>query len=119
MAKKGGKSNNNNSGSGDKAMKPANAVKVRHILTEKQGKSLEAMALLKAGKPFDKVAEQFSEDKARNGGALGWMTRGSMVGPFQEAAFKLTPSSVGAPVYTDPAVKTNFGYHIIMVEDRK
>ena len=42
-----------------------------------------------------------------------------MVGPFQEAAFLLQPSSVDKPVFTDPPVKTRFGYHIIMVEGRK
>ncbi|CAB0003772.1 unnamed protein product [Nesidiocoris tenuis] len=52
-------------------------------------------------------------------GDLGWMTRGSMVGPFQEAAFELPISSVNSPVYTDPPIKTKFGYHIIMVEGKK
>ena len=52
-------------------------------------------------------------------GDLGWMTRGSMVGPFQEAAFALSPSTVNSPSYTDPPVKTNFGYHIIMIEGKK
>ena len=47
------------------------------------------------------------------------MSRGSMVGPFQEAAFQLQPSSVDKPVYTDTPVKTKFGYHIIMVEGKK
>ena len=42
-----------------------------------------------------------------------------MVGPFQEAAFALPVSSLGNPVYTDPPVKTKFGYHIIMVEGKK
>uniref|UniRef100_A0A2K5LU68 Peptidyl-prolyl cis-trans isomerase n=1 Tax=Cercocebus atys TaxID=9531 RepID=A0A2K5LU68_CERAT len=55
-----------------------NAVKVRHILCEKTG--------------FNEVASQYSEDKARQGGDLGWMTRGSMVGPFQEATFALPVS---------------------------
>lgn len=77
------------------------------------------MAKLKEGTPFNRVAEQFSEDKAGQGGSLGWMVRGSMVGPFQEAAFALQPSSTNKPVYTDPPVKTVHGYHIIMVEDRK
>eukprot|EP01137_Pigoraptor_chileana_P030547 Opistho-2@17186 len=95
------------------------AVKVRHILCEKQSKALEAISKLKEGQPFNKVAEQYSEDKARNGGDLGWMTRGSMVGPFQDAAFKLNNSTVGSPVYTDPPIKTQFGYHVIMVEDKK
>ena len=52
-------------------------------------------------------------------GDLGWMTRGSMVGPFQEAAFALPISMLDKPVFTDPPVKTKFGYHIIMVEGRK
>ena len=46
-------------------------------------------------------------------------TRGSMVGPFQEAAFALPVSSLGNPTYTNPPVKTQFGYHIIMVEGKK
>ena len=101
------------------ALKPANSIKVRHILCEKQSKALEALAALKAGSSFASVAEKYSEDKARQGGSLGWMTRGSMVGAFQEAAFALQPSTSEKPVYTDPPVKTQFGYHIIMVEDRK
>ena len=93
------------------------AVKVRHILCEKQSKSLEALAALQAGGKFNEVATQFSEDKARSGGDLGWMTRGSMVGPFQDAAFALPNSTVGNPNYVQ--VKTKFGYHILMVEDKK
>ncbi|EAW77256.1 hCG1789710 [Homo sapiens] len=96
-----------------------NAVKVRHILWEKHGKIMEAMEKLKSGMRFNEVATQYSEDKARQGGVLGWMTRGSMVGPFQEAAFALPISVMDKPVFTDPAVKTKFGYHIIMVEGRK
>ncbi|NWT56744.1 PIN4 isomerase, partial [Erythrocercus mccallii] len=95
------------------------AVKVRHILCEKHGRAMEAMEKLKSGQRFSEVAAQYSEDKARQGGDLGWMTRGSMVGPFQEAAFALPVSSMDKPVYTDPPVKTKFGYHIIMVEGRK
>ena len=49
----------------------------------------------------------------------GWQTRGAMVGPFQDAAFALPVSSLANPVYTDPPVKTKFGYHIIMVEGKK
>nr|XP_051700052.1 peptidyl-prolyl cis-trans isomerase NIMA-interacting 4-like [Oryctolagus cuniculus] len=95
------------------------AVKVRHILCEKHGKIMEAMEKLKSGMKFSEVAAQYSEDKARQGGNLGWMTRGSMVGPFQEAAFALPVSGMDKPVFTDPPVKTKFGYHIIMVEGRK
>ena len=52
-------------------------------------------------------------------GDLGWMTRGSMVGPFQDAAFALANSTTDKPVYTDPPIKTKHGYHIIMVEGKK
>ena len=45
--------------------------------------------------------------------------RGAMVGPFQDAAFALPVSNLANPIYTDPPVKTKFGYHIIMVEGKK
>lgn len=99
--------------------KGGSAVKVRHILCEKRSKVLEALEKLKSGVKFPDVASQYSEDKARQGGDLGWMIRGSMVGDFQDAAFKLPISTVNKPVYTDPPVKTKFGYHIIMVEGKK
>ncbi|KZO94228.1 FKBP-like protein [Calocera viscosa TUFC12733] len=99
-------------------LKPAQAVNVRHILCEKQSKALEALAKLQAGEKFNKVAEEYSEDKAKAGGSLGWMTRGSMVGAFQDVAFELTPSSTEKPIIS-PLVKTKFGYHIIMVEGRR
>ncbi|XP_043523722.1 peptidyl-prolyl cis-trans isomerase NIMA-interacting 4 isoform X1 [Frieseomelitta varia] len=103
-------------GTGKEEKKGGNAVKVRHILCEKQSKILEALEKLKGGEKFNEVATTYSEDKARSGGDLGWMTRGSMVGPFQEAAFALPISSISSPIYTDPPIKTKFGYHIIMVE---
>ncbi|CAN7998050.1 unnamed protein product, partial [Ixodes pacificus] len=95
------------------------AFQVRHILCEKQSKVLEALEKIKGGMKFNEVAATYSEDKARQGGDLGWMTRGSMVGPFQDAAFALPISTLANPVYTDPPVKTKFGYHIIMVEGKK
>lgn len=118
-AAKGGKSKAPEESSGKAEKKGGNAVKVRHILCEKQSKILEALEKLKAGQKFNEVAAAYSEDKARSGGDLGWMTRGSMVGPFQDAAFALPVSTLGSPVYTDPPVKTKFGYHIIMVEGKK
>ncbi|VFV20078.1 peptidyl-prolyl cis-trans isomerase, partial [Lynx pardinus] len=66
-----------------------NAVKVRHILCENCGKSMEAMEKLKSGMQFSEVVAWYSKDKARQGGDLNCMTRGSMVEPFQEAAFAL------------------------------
>ncbi|KAI0370588.1 FKBP-like protein [Pilatotrama ljubarskyi] len=99
-------------------LKPATSVNVRHILCEKQSRALEALQKIQEGQRFDKVAQEYSEDKAKAGGSLGWQVRGSMVGPFQEAAFALQPSTVDKPILS-PLVKTQFGYHIIMVEGRK
>ncbi|KAF8609414.1 FKBP-like protein [Ceratobasidium sp. AG-I] len=103
---------------GDSKLKAATAVQVRHILCEKQSRALEALEKIQEGQRFDKVAQEYSEDKAKAGGSLGWMTRGSMVGTFQDAAFALTPSTLDKPILS-PLVKTNFGYHIILVEGRR
>ncbi|KAJ7640876.1 hypothetical protein DFH06DRAFT_1215492 [Mycena polygramma] len=101
-----------------KGLKAATAVNVRHILCEKHSKATEALAKIQEGQAFNKVAQEYSEDKAKAGGSLGWMVRGSMVGAFQDVAFALTPSTVDKPI-TSSLVKTNFGYHIIMVEGRR
>ncbi|CAL8102145.1 unnamed protein product [Calicophoron daubneyi] len=102
-----------------KQPKGGTAIKVRHILCEKQSKALEALEQLRNGKRFNQVAEAYSEDKARSGGDLGWMTRGSMVGAFQDAAFALPVSTLDNPKYTDPPIRTQFGYHIIMIEGKR
>ncbi|KAF8916497.1 hypothetical protein CPB85DRAFT_1216418 [Mucidula mucida] len=103
---------------GKGGLKAATAVNVRHILCEKHSKATEALTKIQEGIAFHKVAQEYSEDKAKAGGSLGWMVRGSMVGAFQDAAFALTPSTVDKPVVSS-LVKTNFGYHIIMVEGRR
>ncbi|CAA7264340.1 unnamed protein product [Cyclocybe aegerita] len=103
---------------GKGSLKAATAVNVRHILCEKHSKATEALQKIQEGQSFNKVAQEYSEDKAKAGGSLGWMVRGSMVGAFQEAAFALTPSTVDKPI-TSGLVKTDFGYHIIMVEGRR
>jgi NIMA-interacting peptidyl-prolyl cis-trans isomerase 4 len=51
------------------------------------------------------------------GGALGWKKRGDLDPAFEEKAFELETSTTGNPKYVE--VKTEFGYHIIMVEGRK
>ncbi|RDX43114.1 FKBP-like protein [Lentinus brumalis] len=123
--KKAGKTNAKSDDAADKqgkgkggALKAATAVNVRHILCEKQSKALEALQKIQEGQRFDKVAQEYSEDKAKAGGSLGWQVRGSMVGAFQDAAFALQPSTVDKPILS-PLVKTQFGYHIIMVEGRR
>lgn len=108
--KKGGKQNNDDSAGGSGYTK----VKVRHILCEKHARIMEAMQKLADGASFPDVARDYSEDKARNGGDLGWKIRGEMVGPFQDAAFALPKGGM-----THEPIRTQFGYHIILVEDKK
>ena len=106
-----------NAGGGDKDTSGGSGytkVKVRHILCEKQSKALEALKAIQDGASFADAARQFSEDKARNGGDLGWKNRGEMVGPFQDAAFALPKGGM-----TPQPIRTQFGYHLILVEDKK
>ncbi|SOB58539.1 Peptidylprolyl isomerase [Pseudodesulfovibrio profundus] len=68
----------------------------------------------KAGEDFAELAKTYSEGpSASNGGALGWFGRGAMVPEFEEAAFATPKGEVSEPI------KTQFGWHIIYVDDRK
>jgi len=84
---------------------------------EKHSKKEEAAAALRSGTDFGTVARDFSEDKARQGGALGWKTRGSLLADFEKVAYELEPSTTGNPKWGE--VKTGEGYHIVMVEGRR
>ncbi|KAJ5894127.1 Peptidyl-prolyl cis-trans isomerase pin4 [Penicillium taxi] len=115
-----GKGNNDDKAKGGKAdSKTAGgqSINVRHILCEKHSKKEEALEKLRNGTKFDEVAREFSEDKARQGGSLGWKVRGSMDAEFEKVAYELEPSTTAKPKYVE--VKTGFGYHIIMIEGRK
>lgn len=92
----GAKNESSSSGSSGK-LKPATAINVRHILCEKHSKKEEAVAKLRAGAKFDEVAREMSEDKGRQGGSLGWKTRGSLLAEFEKVAFELEPSGTGNP----------------------
>ncbi|KUJ19823.1 FKBP-like protein [Mollisia scopiformis] len=118
-AAKGGKGKGKGEEKEDKGgkVKGAQQINVRHILCEKHSKKEEALEKLKGGAKFDDVAREFSEDKARAGGALGWKKRGDLDLAFEEKAFELEASTTAAPKYAE--VKTGFGYHILMVEGRK
>lgn len=101
-------------------------VKARHILIKTTGKSdaekKQAMAKaedllkqLKAGADFAKLAEKNSDDSsnAPKGGDLGWFVHGQMVPEFEKAAFALNPGQLSG------IVTTEFGYHIIKVDDKE
>jgi len=103
--------------SGSKQPKGAQSINVRHILCEKHAKKEEAIAKLNAGSKFDDVAREFSEDKARSGGSLGWKGKEALLPEFAKVAFELEQSTTANPKWAE--AKTSEGYHIIMVEGRK
>ena len=74
----------------------------------------EVAKRLEQGADFAQVAEEVSEGpSAERGGDLGWFGRNSMVQEFEEAAFALQPGEISQPV------RTQFGYHLIQVNDRR
>ena len=90
-------------------------VHARHILVSDDENLKVVQEELKAGKSFDVVAEAHSIDpgSAANGGDLGEFPKGVMVKEFEEAAFALqNPGDVSEPV------KSQFGWHIIKLEER-
>jgi peptidyl-prolyl cis-trans isomerase C len=88
----------------------------RHILVAEEGKAREIIGRLEQGGDFDALAKENSTDPSAetNAGDLGWFTRDMMVPEFAEAAFKIEPGTIG-----DDPVQSQFGWHIIKVEDRR
>ena len=84
-------------------------IKCSHILVKKHSEALEIFERLKKGEKFGKLAKELSIDSgsAKKDGNLGYFTKGMMVKPFEEAAFKLQIGEMSEPI------KTEFGYHII------
>jgi len=109
-----------------KQMGEVQEVHARHILIraapgdEKASKAAEdkikaIIARLKKGEDFEKVAKEVTEDPSgkANGGDLGYFSKEQMVPEFSEVAFKLEKSQISEPV------KTQFGWHVIKVEDKR
>ena len=96
-----------------KGITPEQEARARHILVEKEDEANAIVARLKAGEDFAKIAADVSKDpgSGKEGGDLGYFTKDRMVPEFAEAAFKLKPGEISAPV------KSQFGWHIIKLED--
>jgi peptidyl-prolyl cis-trans isomerase D len=98
-------------------------IRARHILLNTAGKDEAAvrkqaddlLAQIKAGADFAQLATKFSEDEASkvNGGDLDFFARGRMVAEFETAAFALQPGQVSE------VVRTQYGFHIIKLEERR
>ena len=94
---------------------PKEQVRARHILLDSEEKAREIIALVTQGQDFAELARQHSiGPSASQGGDLGYFERERMVKPFADVAFGLQPNQFSA----DP-VQTQFGWHVILVEDRK
>lgn len=92
-----------------------NQVRASHILVKTEDEAKKILEQIKKGGDFAKIAREKSIDSgsAKNGGDLGFFSRGQMVPEFENAAFNLKEGEMGGPV------KTQFGYHIIKVTGRK
>ena len=96
-----------------KAQKPEPEVKASHILVDSEADANKALQRVKSGEDFSKVATEMSKDPGSKGGDLGWFTKDRMVPEFADAAFKLQPGQISDPV------KSQFGWHVIKVEDKR
>ncbi|MBL8397873.1 MAG: peptidylprolyl isomerase [Candidatus Accumulibacter sp.] len=89
--------------------------KVRHILVEREDDAKSIIANLKKGGKFDELAKQSKDPGTKDkGGDLGWSSNASFVKPFADAVAALTKGK-----YTEAPVKTDFGYHVIQLDDTR
>ena len=86
----------------------------RHILVATEDEAKAIIAKLKAGGKFEELAKQSKDGSAANGGDLDWASAASYVPEFSAAMVKLNKGQV-----TDTPVKTQFGYHVIKLEDTR
>lgn len=92
-----------------------NEVRASHILVKSEEDAVKILDQIKKGGNFAKIAKASSLDagSAKNGGDIGFFSRGQMVPEFERAAFSLKVGEVSGPV------KTQYGFHIIKVTGRK
>lgn len=98
-----------------KLLKPEEEVSARHILVESEDKIKELKEKIKGGGDFVALAKEFSKDPGSKdqGGDLGYFGKGQMVPEFEQVVFTLKKGDVSDPV------KTQFGWHLIKIEDRR
>ncbi len=91
-------------------------VKARHILVQTKKEAEDIIAQLKKGANFATLAKEKTIDPSgkASGGELGWFTKDEMVPEFADAAFALKKDE-----FTQTPVHTQFGWHVIQVEDRR
>lgn len=89
-------------------------VSAKHILVDTEETAKEVIGKLEAGADFAELAKEYSTEPAaqETGGNLGYFKRGRMVPDFENAVFALEVGKISEPV------KTEFGYHVIVVEDK-
>ena len=86
----------------------------RHILVDSEADAKGIIAKLKAGGKFDELAKQSKDGSAANGGDLGWASAATYVPEFSKAMVALQKGAV-----TETPVKTQFGFHVIKLEDTR
>jgi len=90
------------------------SVKASHILVDSKAEADLIKSKIDKGECFETLAKKYSKcPSGENGGDLGYFDRGQMVKEFEDVAFNLPVGKVSEPV------KTQFGWHIIKVYDRK
>lgn len=90
-------------------------IHARHILVKTEDEAKDIIKQLDDGADFEELAKEKSTGpSAKTGGDLGYFTSGQMVKPFEDAAFALDKGA-----YTEKPVKTQFGWHVIKVEDKR
>ena len=90
------------------------SVNAAHILVNSEKDAQNIMARIEKGEKFEDLAKRFSKCPSKSkGGNLGWFGKGDMVPEFETAAFAAKKGEVVGPV------KTQFGYHLILVKDLK
>lgn len=97
------------------AIPPQVEVRARHILVKTKEEAEAVIKKLEGGAKFEDLAKESSTDgTAANGGDLGYFAEGQMVPEFEKAAFALKPGE-----YTKEPVQSQFGFHVIQLEDRR